>query len=182
MSRIGKKPIEIPQGVEIKIQDQEILVKGPKGELKENIHPYVSIEQKDQQIIVNVQKPDNKQQRALWGLYGSLINNMITGVTEGFQKKLEVIGVGFKVELKGDTLVLNLGFSHPIEYKLPAGITAETEKNLISISGIDKQLVGEVAAQIRKLKKPEPYKGKGIKYEDEVIIKKVGKAAAKASE
>jgi large subunit ribosomal protein L6 len=182
MSRIGKNPIKIPEGVEVKIEGRELTVKGPKGELKQKIHPLVSIEEKDKKIVVNVKQPDNKRQRAFWGLFASLINNMIEGVTKGYEKKLEVNGVGYRVELKDDTLILNVGYSHPIEYKLPQGITATVDKNLITISGIDKQQVGEVAAQIRKIRKPEPYKGKGIKYEDEIIIRKVGKAAAKGAE
>ncbi len=182
MSRIGKNPIEIPEGVEVKIEARELTVKGPKGELKQKIHPLVNIEQTDKQLLVKVNQPEDKRQRSLWGLFASLIKNMVEGVTNGYEKKLEVNGVGYRVELKGDTLILNVGYSHPIEYKLPEGITASVEKNLITISGIDKQVVGEVAAQIRKVRKPEPYKGKGIKYEDEVIIRKVGKAAAKGAE
>ncbi|MBD3359715.1 MAG: 50S ribosomal protein L6 [Candidatus Buchananbacteria bacterium] len=182
MSRIGKNPIKIPEGVEIKIEARELTVKGPKGELQQKIHPLVNVEQKDNQLLVKVNQPEDKRQRSLWGLFASLIENMVEGVTNGYEKKLEVNGVGYRVELKGDVLILNVGYSHPIEYKLPEGITASVEKNLITISGIDKQLVGEVAAQIRKVRKPEPYKGKGIKYEDEVIIRKVGKAAAKGAE
>lgn len=182
MSRIGKKPIEIPEGVEMKIEGRELSIKGSKGELKQKIHPLIKVEEKDRQILVSVNKPEVKKERALWGLFASLINNMIIGVSQGYEKKLEVNGVGYRVELQGDKLVLNVGYSHPIEYKLPQGITATVEKNLITINGIDKQLVGEVAAQIRKIRKPEPYKGKGIKYVDEVIRRKVGKAAAKGSE
>ncbi len=182
MSRIGKNPIEIPEGVEVKIEAQELTIKGPKGELKQKIHPLVNVEQKENQILVKVNQPEDKRQRSLWGLFGSLIKNMVEGVTNGYEKKLEINGVGYRVELKDDLLILNVGYSHPIEYKLPEDITANVEKNLITISGIDKQLVGEVAAQIRKVRKPEPYKGKGIKYEDEVIIRKVGKAASKGAE
>jgi large subunit ribosomal protein L6 len=180
MSRIGKKPIEIPQGVEVKFEDSQIIIKGPKGELKQEIHPMVKVEQKDKQLIVSVTDEGNKTQKSLWGLFGSLIKNMVEGVTEGFNKKLEVNGVGYKVALQGDKLILNVGYSHPVEYNIPKGIETEVDKNIISLSGIDKQLVGETAAQIRRIRKPEPYKGKGIKYDDEVIIKKVGKTAAKA--
>jgi len=180
MSRIGKKPIEIPQGVEVKFEDSQIIIKGPKGELKQEIHPMIKVEQKDKQIIVSVTDEGNKTQKSLWGLFGSLIKNMVEGVTEGFNKKLEVNGVGYKVALQGDKLILNVGYSHPVEYNIPKGIETGVDKNVISLSGIDKQLVGETAAQIRRIRKPEPYKGKGIKYDDEVIIKKVGKTAAKA--
>lgn len=182
MSRIGKKPIEIPTGVEVKISEEEIRVKGPLGELSENIHPLIKVEQKDSQIILTPQDENDGKQKALWGLMGSLISNMVIGVTEGFSKKLEIVGVGYKAEAKGkDIIILNLGFSHPIEFKLPEGITAEVEKNSIVIKGADKQSVGQVAANIRKFRKPEPYKGKGIKYEGEIIRRKAGKAA-KASE
>ncbi len=179
MSRIGKKPIEIPAGVDVKLEQDQIIVKGKNGELKQEILPIVKVEVKDNQILLKVKDPEDKRQKALWGLFGSLIKNMIIGVTEGYEKKLEVVGVGFKVNLQGDTLVLNVGYSHPVEFKLPKGISANVEKNTISISGIDKQLVGETAAQIRRIRKPEPYKGKGIKYADEIIKKKVGKAAGK---
>jgi len=163
------------------IKANELIIKGPKGELKQKIHPLVKIEIKDKQIIITVTDPLEKKQKALWGLFGSLIKNMIKGVTEGYEKKLEVIGVGFKVNLQGNKLVLHVGFSHPVEFLLPKGINAIVDKNIITLAGIDKQQIGEAAAQIRKIKKPEPYKGKGIKYADEVIKKKVGKAAAKAA-
>jgi len=179
MSRIGKKPIKILEGVEAKVDKDEIVIKGPKGELRQRIHPFVKVEIKDQNINLNVKNPADKKQKALWGLFGSLIKNMIIGVTEGYEKKLEVIGVGFKVNLQGDKLILNVGYSHPVEFKLPQGISATADKNIITISGIDKQKVGEVSAQIRRIRKPEPYKGKGIKYVEEIIRKKAGKTAAK---
>lgn len=179
MSRIGKNPINIPEGVEVKIEGEEITVKGPKGELKQKIHPIIKVEIKNKQIIITVNNPNNKKEKALWGLFGSLIKNMVFGVTEGYEKKLEIVGVGYKVELQGDKLVLKVGYSHPIEYNLPKGISAVVDKNNIILTGIDKQLIGDVAAQIRKIRKPEPYKGKGIKYADEIIKKKVGKAAVK---
>lgn len=181
MSRIGKKPIDLPEGITASMSADYLAIKGPKGELKQKIHPLVRIEIKDKQIISAVQNPEQKEQKALWGLFASLIKNMIKGVKEGFEKKLEVVGVGFKVNLQGNKLVLNVGFSHPVEFVLPAGITAAVEKNLITLTSIDKQQIGEVAARIRRIKKPEPYKGKGIKYADEIIKKKVGKAAAKAA-
>lgn len=177
MSRIGKKLISIPKGVEVKIEQSFVLVKGPKGELKEAIHPRVTIVLENNEVKITVEDPELKSDKALWGLYGSMVKNMITGVTVGFEKKLEINGVGYKAALSGDKITLNLGFSHPVDFSLPKGITAGIEKNIISISGIDKRLVGAVAAELRALRPPEPYKGKGIKYIDEVIIKKAGKAA-----
>lgn len=179
MSRIGKQPITIPEGVTATISEGSITIKGPKGELTQDIHPHVMVEQKDSELIVTVKDTQDKQDKALWGLFGSIILNMVTGVTQGFEKKLEVNGVGYKVNVQGDKLVLNVGFSHPVEFTIPKGIEANVEKNIITISGADKQLVGQVAAQIRKVRKPEPYKGKGIKYVDEIIRRKAGKAAAK---
>jgi large subunit ribosomal protein L6 len=177
MSRIGKKLISIPKGVEVKIEQSFVLVKGPKGELKEAIHPRVTIVLENNEVKITVEDPELKSDKALWGLYGSMVKNMITGVTVGFEKKLEINGVGYKAALSGDKITLNLGFSHPVDFSLPKGITAGIEKNIISISGIDKRLVGAVAAELRTLRPPEPYKGKGIKYIDEVIVKKAGKAA-----
>jgi large subunit ribosomal protein L6 len=181
MSRIGKKPIVIPSGVEVKIEKDLMKVKGPKGELKLAIHPVIKVEIKDNQIILTVANQEDKNEKSLWGLFNRLINNMVIGVTEGFTRKLEVVGVGFRVALQGQKLVLNLGFSHQVEYVLPQGISGSLEKNTIILTGIDKYLLGETAAQIRRIKKPEPYKGKGIRYVDEVVKKKVGKAAAKGS-
>ncbi|MBT7228728.1 50S ribosomal protein L6 [Candidatus Parcubacteria bacterium] len=180
MSRIGKKPIEIPSGVEIKVNSDElgnieVAVKGPKGALNVGIPKGVSAEQKDNQIILTVPDPENRSQKAIWGLARTLVNNAVLGVVEGYAKELEINGVGFKVALQGKKLVLNVGFSHPVEYDLPEGIVAEVEKNKIKISGIDKQSVGQTAAEIRAIKKPEPYKGKGIKYIDEHIRRKAGK-------
>jgi large subunit ribosomal protein L6 len=180
MSRIGKKPIAIPQGVDVKIEKDLVKVTGPKGELKLEIHPLVLIAIKDNEIILDVAKQDDKNEKSLWGLFNRLINNMVIGVTKGFAKKLEVVGVGFRVALQGQKLVLNLGFSHQVEYILPQGITGSVEKNIITLTSSDKQLLGETAAQIRRLKKPEPYKGKGIRYFGEIIKKKVGKAVVKS--
>ncbi|MBU1164669.1 50S ribosomal protein L6 [Patescibacteria group bacterium] len=182
MSRIGKLPIEIPQGVKFEIKDNVAKVTGPKGELEKEFHPKVKIEQKENEIIVSVKNPSNKEEAALWGLTRSLVANLVQGVTVGFEKKLEVNGVGYKAEVTGDTLVLNIGYSHPVEYKIKPTIKVEVEKNVITISGIDKQMVGQVAAEIRSTRRPEPYKGKGIKYIDEIIRRKVGKTAAKGSE
>jgi len=183
MSRIGKKPIEILNGVEVKISTQssdntnggkqiELDVKGSKGSLHAAMPQGVKVEQKANQLLFTI---DNPKDNAIWGLSRALVNNMIIGVTEGFSKILEINGVGFKVELKENKLVLNVGFSHPVEYNVPEGIKVEVDKNQIKISGIDKQLVGQTAAEIRNIKKPEPYKGKGIKYMDEIIRRKAGK-------
>jgi len=180
MSRLGKLPIELKDGTQAKIEKGFVIVKGPKGELKQAIHDLVKVVISDKEIVVKVKKENDKQQKSLWGLSRSLINNMVVGVNEGYVKKLEINGVGFKAAVSGQELTLNLGFSHPVIYNVPAGITVQVEGNIVSISGIDKQLVGEVAATIRKIKKPEPYKGKGIKYIDEVIRRKAGKAAIKA--
>jgi large subunit ribosomal protein L6 len=180
MSRIGKKPIAIPQGVDVKIENTLVTVKGPKGELKLEIHPLVKVAIKDNEIILDVADQDDKTEKSLWGLFNRLINNMVIGVTKGFEKKLEVIGVGFRVALQGQKLLLNVGFSHQVEYILPQGILGSVEKNIITLTGSDKQLLGETAAQIRRIKKPEPYKGKGIRYFGEVIKKKAGKTVAKS--
>jgi len=163
MSRIGKKPIDIPEGVQITIDGQLVKVKGPKGELEQKIHPSIKVEQKDKQLICTIADENYKKSNAFWGLFRSLVNNMIIGVSEGFQKQLEVNGVGYKASLSGKKLVLNVGYSHPVEFDLPEGIEAKVEGNVITISGINKQQVGEITANIRKIRKPEPYKGKGIK-------------------
>ncbi|NQT50025.1 50S ribosomal protein L6 [Candidatus Kuenenbacteria bacterium] len=181
MSRIGKMPIEILDNVEIKLDNALVTVKGPKGELTQEIHPYVNLDIQEKQVIVTVKNDSDHNQKALWGLFRSLINNMVLGVTGGFEKKLEINGVGYKAAMSGTKLTLNVGFSHPVEFEIPEGITCQVDGNVVTISGISKQQVGEVAANIRKVKKPEPYKGKGIKYMDEVIRRKVGKAAAKAA-
>lgn len=175
MSRIGKKPIIVPTGVTVQIEGQKVNVKGQKGELSFNFHRLVNFEKHDGIVKVSVKKTEDKKSRELWGLSRVLLSNMIEGVTKGFQKKLEINGVGYRAAVAGQKLNLELGFSHPVEFMLPKGIEAKVEKNIITISGIDKQLVGETAARIRALRKPEPYKGKGIKYVDEVIRRKAGK-------
>lgn len=175
MSRIGKQPISIPSGVTITVDDSLVSVKGPKGELSQSMQPGVDVKVDGDQVIVTRQS-DEREHRSKHGLMRTLINNMVVGVTEGFEKKLEVTGVGFRVNLAGDTLKMFLGFSHEVEYKLPTGIQAKVEQMTITISGIDKQLVGQVAAEIRSLKKPEPYKGKGIAYVGERILRKSGKS------
>lgn len=175
MSRIGKLPIDLPSGVTITVDPELVTVAGPKGTLKQFTMPGIKIEQKDNQIIVT-RESDEPVHRSKHGLMRTLVSNMVEGVTNGFSKKLEINGVGFRVALAGADLKLNLGFSHDVIYKVPAGVTATVEQNTITISGIDKQQVGQVAAEIRALKKPEPYKGKGIKYADERIIRKSGKS------
>lgn len=175
MSRIGKKPITIPEGVTVKIEGQFISAKGPKGELTYEVNKKVKIEQVENEIILTIPDETDKEAKALWGTNRQMVANIIDGVKEGYQKKLEINGVGYKAEVKGNILVLSVGYSHPVEFKIPEGITASVEKNLITIEGIVKQQVGEIAANIRKVRKPEPYKGKGIKYIDEIIIRKAGK-------
>ena len=178
MSRLGKLPIELPTGTEAKLQDDFIVIKGPKGELKQKTHPLVQIKLVDKQVQVDVQDKEDKTSRAMWGLYRMLIQNMVDGVNKEFEKKMEINGVGYRASSAGKILTLNVGYSHPVDFNIPEGISAAVEKNIITISGIDKQLVGETAARIRKVRKPEPYKGKGIKYVDEVIRRKAGKTAA----
>lgn len=180
MSRIGKQPIIIPDGVELTIENNTISAKGPKGELSIVIHPQVLLERDGQIINVKVKNEENKFERSIWGTSRKLISNVIEGVTKGFEKKLEVNGVGYNASVSGNKLVLKVGYSHPVDFDLPQGITATIEKNVITLNSIDKQLLGDTAAQIRSVRKPEPYKGKGIKYSDEQIRRKAGKAAAKA--
>ncbi|MGD0036592.1 MAG: 50S ribosomal protein L6 [Bacteroidota bacterium] len=181
MSRIGRKPIEIPKGVTVTVKDGTVSVKGPKGELIEKVHPDIGVEAKGQQILIT-RKSDEGKYRALHGLWRALIQNMIIGVTFGYSKKLEIIGVGYRAEMKGTRLNLLLGFSHPILFAAPDGIKIETPtQTSIIISGVHKQLVGLVTAKIRSFRPPEPYKGKGVKYEGEYIRRKAGKAAATAA-
>lgn len=186
MSRIGKKPVVIPDGVTAKLEAGVLTVTGPKGTLTLPIHPKVQVAVAEKEVTVDVAKKEDKKEKALWGLFRALVQNLVTGVSTGYSKELDVVGVGFKAESKGTSLVLSLGFSHPIEFNLPEGITATVEKKpervtilqyqtTITLTGIDKQMLGETAARIRDLKKPEPYKGKGIKYSDEVIMRKAGK-------
>lgn len=181
MSRIGKKIITLPAGVTASVEKNQVYVKGLKGELRLNLHPRITVALKDNSITTQVVNENNTQDRALWGTFSSLIMNMVKGVTAGFQKQLEINGVGYKANLKGASLMLEVGFSHPVEVKPMPGIKFSVEKNVITVEGADKQLVGEMAARIRQVRKPEPYKGKGIKYLDEVIRRKAGKTAAKGA-
>lgn len=178
MSRIGKLPIKLPSGVTITVESDNVKVVGPKGTLEQFITPFINIKIEGDEARVERQN-DEQIARANHGLMRALLNNMIIGVSKGFEKKLELNGVGFRVSGGGQALNLSLGFSHPVEYKAPEGAQLTVEKNLITVSGIDKQKVGQVAAEIRALKKPEPYKGKGIKYVDEQILRKSGKTGAK---
>lgn len=179
MSRIGKLPIPLPAGVNVSLDGDQITVTGPKGSLSRRMVSAVSVSVEDNQIVVR--RPDDSiPARSMHGLTRTLISNMIVGVTKGFEKILEISGVGYRAEVKGDTLTLSLGYSHPVNYQLPQGITAEVEKmTKITVRGIDKELVGQVAAKIRGFRGPEPYKGKGIRYADEVILRKAGKTGKK---
>ncbi len=179
MSRVGKIIRKIPSGVTVEIKNGELLVNGPKGKLSLALHPRVIVAQNDGALTVTVVDETDKKDRALWGTFSSLIENLFDGVTKGFKKELEINGVGFKVNMKGADLTLEVGYSHPVIFKAPAGISFKVDENIIAIEGIDKQLVGETAAQIRKVRKPEPYKGKGIRYIDEIVRRKAGKTAAK---
>ena len=176
MSRIGKLPVAVPSGVNVDVKENEVHVKGPKGELSQHILSHVDVTLQDGQVIV-ARKGDNKDQRAAHGLTRTLINNMIEGVTKGFRKSLEIQGVGYRASKSGEKLNLTLGYSHPVSYDAPKGVSFTVEgTSKVHVDGIDKQQVGQVAAEIRSLRPPEPYKGKGIRYEGEVVRKKLGKA------
>lgn len=182
MSRIGRKPVEIPKGVTLSITKDIVSAKGPKGTLTLKRHQDIEIKQdKDEgkDVVVFERKKNDGPARAAHGLMRALVNNILTGVTNGFSRTLEINGVGYKAELKGSEIVLSLGFSHPINYKLPDGITAKVDKNLLILSGIDKQALGAAASKIRSFRPPEPYKGKGVKYIEEHINRKAGKTAGK---
>ena len=179
MSRIGKRPIVVPKGVEIQFDGKTLTVKGPKGELRRSIHPRVEVRIDDSRISLST-SDDSKKSRSLFALFRTLIGNMVVGVTEGFQRTLEISGVGYRVEISGNHLVLNLGYSNPITYDIPKGVNAQLEqRNRIILSGIDKELLGATAAKIRSLRAPEPYKGKGVKYLEERIRRKAGKTGVK---
>ncbi|PIS39776.1 MAG: 50S ribosomal protein L6 [Candidatus Nealsonbacteria bacterium CG08_land_8_20_14_0_20_38_20] len=177
MSRIGKKPILIPEGVEVKIEGQKVIIKGPKGELSRQIRPEICLEVKENKIFVAPQM-ESKKTKAFWGLTRSLIFNMVKGVKEEYEKKLEIEGLGYKASLEGKDLVLSVGFTNPVKIMAREGIKFSVEKNVIVVSGFDKELVGQLAAKIKKTRPPEPYKGKGIRYFKEVIRRKEGKKAA----
>ncbi len=181
MSRIGKKPISLPDGVSVEVSGHTVRIKGPKGECAIETVPACKAVVEHGALRVILEDKAAKKGPALWGLTRALLSNAVVGVTHGFSKSLEINGVGYKVALKGRALVLHVGFSHPVEYELPPGIEAKVDKNMISISGINRQMVGQVAAEIRAIRKPEPYKGKGIKYTGEVIRRKVGKVMKSAA-
>ena len=178
MSRIGKKPIEIPKTVSIDLKDDLLTVKGPKGQLHRKIHPKVSVKTDDGRILLTVSE-ETKESSSLHGLYRALVANMVTGVSQGFERILDIVGVGYRAELSGRMVTLHLGYSHPINYELPEGIDAKIEKTRITLTGIDKEKLGGAAAKVRSFRKPEPYKGKGVKYADEIIRRKAGKTGAK---
>ncbi len=179
MSRIGKLPVPVPAGVHVEISNRQISAKGPQGQLETQLPPLVEAELRENRIFVS-RENEGRQARAMHGLARSLINNLVIGVNQGFSKKLEIVGVGYRVEQKKDYLVFSLGYSHPIYYELPKGLKAELVRNIaVTISGPDRQLVGSAAAKIRSFRPPEPYKGKGIKYADEVIRRKEGKSGAR---
>jgi large subunit ribosomal protein L6 len=179
MSRIGKKPVQLPDKVQVILNGETVQVKGPKGNLERHVHPAVTIEKKDSVLEVRTDDTDKKKV-ALQGLYRSLIANMVTGVSSGYEKQLVLAGIGYRAETKGKNLVLNVGYSNPVEFVLPDGVNAAVENNTkITLSAIDKELLGQTAANIRDIRPPEPYKGKGIMYADERIMRKAGKTAGK---
>lgn len=175
MSRIGKHPVKMPAGVSATITSDEVIIKGKLGELKTHIPHGVTVKQENDEVVVTPVSQD-KEHRMLWGTVRANINNMVKGVSEGYTRKLELIGVGYKAQAQGQVLKLSLGYSHDINYNIPAGIKAATpQPTSIELSGIDKQLLGQVASEIRSYRSPEPYKGKGVKYEEETVLRKVGK-------
>ncbi len=176
MSRVGKKPIEISDKIKIAYTDRVLTVSGEKGTLSRTIHPAVNLNIDDNALTVSIETMDKKT-RSLWGMTRALIANMVTGVSAGFERALEINGIGYRAELKGKNIEFNLGYSHPIDFPLPEGISANIEKNIIKLSGIDKDLLGYTASTIRSLRPPEPYKGKGVKYAEEYIQRKAGKTA-----
>lgn len=178
MSRIGKNPVAVPDKVEVKVQGNNVNVKGPKGELKMEVHDLLEVKLEGKSLTVNPKDKSN-QGRALWGTARTLLSNMVVGVSDGFTKSLEFNGVGYKAAVTGNKITLNLGYSHPIDFELPNGVSAKVTKNVIDIMGSDKEVIGQVAAEIRSLRPPEPYKGKGLKYTNETIIRKAGKTGAK---
>lgn len=177
MSRIGKRIITLPEKTEVNVSGNFVSVKGPGGELKRSLHPLVEVRIEGQEVSVHPKK-ESLESRALWGTFSSHVFNMVNGVNKPFEKKLILEGIGFKSEVKGDTIVFALGFSHPVEVKIPENLKVTAEKNVITVSGIDKEAVGSFTAKLRSLKKPEPYKGKGMRYSDEVVKRKQGKKSA----
>jgi large subunit ribosomal protein L6 len=183
MSRIGKQPVVIPQGVQLKLDGNVVTAKGPKGELKEPLHPYVKAEIKDGKVLLTADISVARDASAIWGMTRARLNNLVLGVATGYSKILEIHGLGFRAEVAGQKLTLALGKSHPVLFEAPKGITltVDPKKTVITVSGVSKDMVGEIAAKIRELRKPEPYKGTGIRYQGEYVRKKAGKTAAGAS-
>lgn len=180
MSRLGKLPIKIPTGVQVKVQPGLFTAHGPKGEVNQVLPRAVEVKQEGETLVVSVKNPADRKERALWGLGRQLVANAVKGAHENFTIRLEISGIGFKAQMEGKDLILNLGFSHPIRYQVPADITVAVDKSAIIVSGATKQIVGQVAAEIRRFKQPEPYKGKGIRYSDEVVRRKAGKVVKSA--
>lgn len=174
MSRVGKKPIPVPETTKITFTDRVLTVEGTKGKLSRTIHPDVALDIEDNQIQLSVRRNDKKT-KAQWGTARALVANMVTGVNQGFERVLEINGIGYRAEVKGNSIDLNLGFSQPIHFDLPEGISAQVEKNTLRLSGIDKEKLGFAASSIRKFRPPEPYKGKGVKYAEEIVVRKAGK-------
>ncbi|MFA5155352.1 MAG: 50S ribosomal protein L6 [Patescibacteria group bacterium] len=179
MSRLGKLPIKLVPPAQATVGETEMVFKGPKGELRLPLHPLVEVRIENNEIMVSPRDKAAKEASAVWGLMWSLIRNAVVGVSTGFTRKLEINGVGYRAAVAGSKLNMNLGFSHPVDFSLPKGVTASVAANVITLESADKELLGETAAQIRKIRKPEPYKGKGVKYAEEIIRRKAGKAAAK---
>ncbi len=178
MSRVGRQPIPVPSGVEVTIQDRHVRVKGPKGQLERTIPSPITV-RRDGDVLLVERPSDNRVHRSLHGLSRALVANMVQGVTDGFRRQLEIVGVGYRAAIQGDTLNLELGYSHPIRYQLPEGITGNVERNVvITLEGIDKYILGEAAAKVRSFRPPEPYKGKGVRYAGEAVRRKVGKKNA----
>jgi len=174
MSRVGKKPVPVPDKTKISFADRILTVEGAKGKLSRAIHPDVDLNIEDDQILLSIRRNDKKT-KAQWGTARALVANMVTGVSQGFERVLEINGIGYRAEVKGNTVDLHLGYSHPIQFELPEGVSAQVERNTIKLSGIDKERVGFAAASIRRFRPPEPYKGKGVKFAEETIIRKAGK-------
>lgn len=179
MSRIGNKPIPIPQGVQVDWKDGRLSVRGPKGELRLQVGSEVLVKTENDQLLISVENGSGKASKAIHGLHRALIANMIVGVSQGFERVLEIVGIGYRAAISGKRMTFHLGYSHPIDFDLPEGIDAKVDRTRITLSGIDKELLGKTAAKIRGFRSPEPYKGKGIKYADEVIKRKAGKTGAK---
>ncbi|MGN7611618.1 50S ribosomal protein L6 [Magnetococcales bacterium HHB-1] len=176
MSRIGKKPIPIPAGVDVAVNGGHVTVKGKLGTLERDIHPLIEVSKEENQIVCKRTKSRDKRIAGLWGLSRTLIKNMVLGVSEGYSKEMEIIGVGYRAQVSGSKLTLSLGFSHPVEFDIPKGVTVSVDRNTqLKVSGADKEVIGQICANIRSYRPPEPYKGKGVRYKDEEVLRKEGK-------